>query len=51
MEELEQEQTPQEPKEGYVPRPKWQVWGARIGLILFIITLIGYYMFIFRGGL
>ena len=51
MEELEQEQTPQEPKEGYVPRPRWQVWLARIGLVLFIFTVIGYYMFFFRGGL
>ena len=25
----------QEPK-GYVPRPAWQVWAARIGLVVFI---------------
>ena len=23
-------------KEGYVPRPAWQVWAARIGLVIFI---------------
>ena len=23
-------------EEGYVSRPAWQVWGARIGLIIFI---------------
>jgi len=34
----------------YVPRPKWQVWAARIGLGLFILLLIGYYLNIFRGG-
>ena len=28
---------------GYVPRPKWQVWGARIGLAVFILFLILYY--------
>lgn len=22
--------------EGYVPRPAWQVWAARIGLVVFI---------------
>lgn len=25
---------------GYVPRPAWQVWGARIGLVLFIIVML-----------
>ena len=23
-------------QEGYVPRPQWQVWAARIGLVIFI---------------
>lgn len=23
-------------QEGYVPRPKWQVWAARAGLVIFI---------------
>ena len=22
--------------EGYIPRPAWQVWAARIGLVVFI---------------
>ena len=26
----------QAPEEGYVPRPKGQVWAARIGLVIFI---------------
>ena len=34
-------QQPQE--EGYVPRPTWQVWAARIGLVLFIGYMIFYY--------
>ena len=38
-------------EEKYVPRPTWQVWAARIGLILFILTLIAYYLNVFRGGL
>ena len=28
---------------GYVPRPAWQVWAARIGLVLFIGYMIFYY--------
>ena len=39
---------PEQP--GYVPRPKWQVWAARIGLGLFILLLIFYYLNIMRGG-
>ena len=35
----------------YIPRPRWQVWGARIGLILFIILIILYYINISRGGI
>ena len=39
---------PEEPR--YVPRPKWQVWAARIGLVLFILMLVFYYLNIARGG-
>ena len=39
-----EEQVPQEP---YVPRPWWQVWGARIALVVFILGLILYYCNIF----
>ena len=35
------------PEEEYVPRPKWQVWGARIALVVFILGLILYYCNIF----
>ena len=37
--------------EGYVPRPRWQVWGARIALVLFILLVIMSYLHIARGGL
>lgn len=43
-EELEQQ-------EGYEPRPMWQVWGARLGLVLFILLVIGQIVSIARGGL
>ena len=28
----------EQPQEGYVPRPAWQVWAARLGLVLAIAT-------------
>ena len=40
----------QKPQEGYVPRPLWQVWGARVGLVLFILFVIYQYVVIVRGG-
>ena len=40
---------PQE--EGYVERPGWQVWGARIGLVIFIGFVILQIVEIYRGGL
>ena len=45
MEEELMEQQVEE--EGYEPRPRWQVWGARIALVIFILGLIMYYCNIF----
>lgn len=39
-----------EEEPGYTPRPRWQVWAARVGLVLFIIVLLMYYINILRGG-
>ena len=44
------EEIPVEEQPRYVPRPMWQVWAARVGLVLFIILLLVYYMTMFRGG-
>lgn len=41
----------QQEKPAYIPRPKWQVWGARVLLVLFIILIILYYINISRGGI
>lgn len=43
----------QENKEvqAYVPRPAWQVWGARIGVVVCIILVIVQVIAIYRGGL
>ena len=38
------------PEETYEPRPAWQTWLARVGLVVFILFLIMYYINLFRGG-
>ena len=38
-------------EQGYTPRPKWQVWGARIALVLFIFVVIYQYMAMVTGGM
>ena len=48
MEKEHEEQLPQE--QPYVPRPAWQVWGARVALVLFVLVLILYYLNFFKGG-
>ena len=51
MENHKQQNQMQQPSEvEYTPRPAWQVWAARIGLVLFIIVVILYYINISRGG-
>ena len=45
MEDMEIREEIQE--EGYKPRPAWQVGGARVGLVVFILGLIMYYCNIF----
>ena len=49
--EENREMTPETEENVYKPRPKWQVWAARIGLVIMIICVILYYLHIFRGGL
>ena len=36
---------------GYVPRPKWQVWGARVGAVLFACFIVYQILCIAGGGL
>ena len=45
-----QQPAPEQEKDVYVPRPAWQVWGARVALVIFIIFLIMYYINVARGG-
>lgn len=47
----EQELELQEEETRYEPRPRWQVWGARIALVVFLALIAMYYINIARGGL
>ena len=51
LDEQNQVPIPAEEEKKYTPRPAWQVWAARIGLAVFLIFLILYYLNIFRGGM
>ncbi len=41
----------EEKQEGYTPRPGWQVWGARLAVVLFLILVMLQILSIARGGL
>ena len=49
---MEEERKPDEsqPEEAYVPRPRWQIWAVRIGLVIFLLLIAMYYVNIARGG-
>ena len=49
---MEENQKPLETgneEKGYEPRPAWQLWAARIGLVLFILFVIWQVILIYRG--
>ena len=50
MDEQRNELQEENESSGYTPRPAWQVWAARIGLVVFVIFLALYYINILRGG-
>lgn len=47
MENEEQEQKTTD----YMPRPRWQVWLARVALVVMIISIALYYWHIASGGM
>ena len=51
MENEEIQSIPEEEKKPYHPRPTWQVWAARVGLVIMIISIILYYIHIATGGM
>ena len=38
-----EERHPELEQDEYIPRPRWQVWGARIGLVFMIVAVLLYY--------
>ena len=51
MNQQEQDFLEEKEEEAYRPRPRWQVWGARLALVIFIALIIMSYVNIARGGL
>ena len=49
-ENLQEEPQLEAEQPSYIPRPAWQVWGARVALVLFIALVIMYTLNIMRGG-
>ena len=47
---MEENRDQQQEQETYIPRPAWQVWAARVGLVLFILFVIYQFLAIARGG-
>ena len=50
MDEMKENQLPEEENQGYNPRPAYQVWMARLGLVLMIIFVIYQLLTIATGG-
>ena len=50
MDEMKENQIPEE-NNGYIPRPAWQVWMARVGLVFMILFVIYQILAIAMGGL
>ena len=51
MDEQNQVPIPAEEEKKYPPRPAWQVWAARIGLVIFVVFLVMFYVKVARGTL
>ena len=51
MEENRENEVQQEQEQtGYVPRPAWQLWAARVGLVLVILFVAYQILSIATGG-
>ena len=51
LDEQNMQSNPPEEEKKYTPRPAWQVWAARIGLVVFIAFLVIFYINVSRGNL
>lgn len=50
MDEMKENQLPEEENQSYTPRPMWQVWMARVGLVFMILFVIYQILTIATGG-
>lgn len=50
MDEKKQNPEPISEEEAYEPRPGWQVWGARIALVIFLLFVLWQILGISKGG-
>ena len=50
-EEIQESQIQEQEKPGYTPRPSWQVWAARIGVVVMLIGFILYCLHIAGFGI
>ena len=50
MDEMKENQMPEEDRR-YTPRPVWQVWMARVGLVFMILFVIYQLITIATGGI
>jgi len=48
---MENEELEQQPQSSYTPRPQWQVWLARVAVVIMIISIALYYWHIASGGM
>jgi len=51
MEKISSETPCQEQEKGYTPRPKWQIYAARVACVLFAVLVLMQIISIARGGL
>lgn len=49
MDNQNEQNLPQQ--ESYIPRPAWQVWAARVGLVIAILLVIAQILQIATGGM
>ena len=50
MDEMKENQISEEENQGYTPRPAYQVWMARVGLVFMILFVIYQLITIATGG-
>ena len=50
MEDMQKKPEQEQEQERYVERPMWQVWGARVGLAVFLLFVVYQIISIAGGG-